>query len=564
MSTADKPSAVLRTATPTPPAIKHAPAPRKPVQQSLALPVSEPAPVKAQDVALTEHAGTPSRRMPVRAATKARLWLCIYLPALPLEALDKPQRSTARAVFAEEQGIRRVMLANEKATAAGIRVGLSVNAALSLLPGLQLEMRDMNEENRALKRLACWAEQFTSFVCIESTTTLLLEIAGSLRLFEGIAALRRRIARGCDEQGFTAQLAIAPTPLASRWFARAGREVCIDDTVHLNRPLSALPLHCLDWPDAVIESLGGMGITCVGDCLRLPRAGFARRFGATHLLQLDRALGRLPDPRVSYRSAERFCALQDLDEEQDDRELLLQVCRQLLHKLEQFLLSRQMQVQRVQFSFFHLRAATTHRVLRSVQAGRSAEHWFELLAIQFDRMVLPEAVISIRLRAEVGQLSSTATGRLLFDASTKPRDGSIACLVERLNARMGDACVRGVATVAEHRPQYAWHPVSVSDATPRRTVAMTCDNEQPLSLKLRRPLWMLKEPERLASEDSRPLYQGALTLLDGPERLESGWWDEDGIARDYFIALAVNGVHLWIYQDRSEKKVSWYLHGIFG
>jgi len=502
--------------------------------------------------------------MPVRATTKARLWLCIYLPVLPLEALGRQQQATARAVLGEEQGIRRVMLVNEKAAAAGIRAGLSVNAALSLLPGLQLEMRDLRQEEQALKRLASWAERFTSFVCIESPATLLLEIAGSLRLFEGIATLRRRIAQGCAEQGFTAQLAIAPTPLASRWLAKAGREVCIDDTVHLNRPLSTLPLHCLDWPDTVTESLGGMGITCVGDCLRLPRAGFARRFGATHLLQLDRALGRLPDPRVSYRSAERFCALQDLDEEQDDRELLLRVCRQLLRKLEQFLLSRQMQVQRVQFSFFHLRAAATHRVLGSVQAGRNAEHWFELLDIQFDRMVLPEAVISIRLRGEVGQLSSITTGRLLFDSSTKSRDGSIACLVERLNARMGDACVRGVATVAEHRPQYAWRPLSVSATAPHRTMVAACGKEQPLSLTLRRPLWMLKEPERLASEDSRPLYQGALTLLDGPERLESGWWDDDGIARDYFIALTVKGVHLWIYQDRNRKKAFWYLHGIFG
>lgn len=564
MPSSDKPSAVLQAATPTPPAIKRALYPRKPVQQSLALPSSEPTPVDVQDVVLTEHTEMPSLRMSVRATNKARLWLCIYLPMLPLEALDRQKRAAARAVFSDEQGIRRVMLTNKKAAAAGIKPGLSVNAALSLLPGLQLEMRDLRQEERALKRLASWAERFTSFVCIETPTTLLLEIAGSLHLFAGMATLRSRIARGCEEQGFTAQLAIAPTPLASRWFAKVGREVCIDDMAQLNRPLSALPLHCLDWPDSVAASLGGMGITCVGDCLRLPRAGFARRFGVAHLLQLDRALGRLPDPRESYRSAERFCALHDLDEEQDGRELLLRVCRQLLQKLEQFLLTRQMQVQRVRFSFFHLRAAATHRMLGSVQAGRNADHWFELLEVQFDRMTLPEAVISIRLRGGPGQLSSSVTDSLIFAPSTKSRSGSIACLVERLNARMGDACVHGVATVAEHRPQYAWRPVSVSDAAPRGTAMTGCGNEHLQPLKLWRPLWMLKEPERLASEDARPLYQGPLTLVDGPERLESGWWDDAGIARDYFVALTVKGAHLWIYQDRNTKKVSWYLHGIFG
>ena len=62
-------------------------------------------------------------------------------------------------------------------------------------------------------------------------------------------------------------------------------------------------------------------MTTVGDCLRLPREGFARRFGAQRLLQLDRALGRLPDPRTSWRAPERFCADYEMTEEQSDREV---------------------------------------------------------------------------------------------------------------------------------------------------------------------------------------------------------------------------------------------------
>jgi protein ImuB len=425
-------------------------------------------------------------------------------------------------------------------------------------------MRDTRQEELTLKRLASWAETFTSFVVIEAPTTLLLEIAGSLRLFAGLRTLRQRITRDCREQGFSTRLAIAPTPQASFWLAKAGRAVCIEDSAHLNSALSALPLHGLGWPHSVTEALAGMGITRVGDCLRLPRAGFVRRFGAARLRQLDRALGRLPDPRVSYRSPERFCATQDLDEEQSDRELLLQVCRQLLLQLERFLVLRQMQVQRVQFSFFHLRAGATCMVLGSAQAGRNASHWAELLAIKFERMILPEAVISICLRGGRCQLSSIATDNLLFDASKSFRDGSIATLVERLNTRIGEASVRGVAAVAEHRPQYAWRSSSVSAVAAAHMAPVACDSQYPMSLELRRPLWMLEPPQRLASEDARPLYQGTLTLMEGPERLESGWWDDDGIARDYFVALTMKGVLLWVYQDRQQKSLCWYLHGIFG
>jgi protein ImuB len=83
------------------------------------------------------------------------------------------------------------------------------------------------------------------------------------------------------------------------------------------------------------------------------------------------------------------------------------------------------------------------------------------------------------------------------------------------------------------------------------------------SLLLRRPLWILSEPRPLATEKGLPLYQGALTLLDGPERLETGWWDGAGIARDYFVGVNPAGMHLWVFRTRNRES-GWYLHGMFG
>ena len=82
-------------------------------------------------------------------------------------------------------------------------------------------------------------------------------------------------------------------------------------------------------------------------------------------------------------------------------------------------------------------------------------------------------------------------------------------------------------------------------------------------LNLQRPLWMLPEPAPLRVDDGYPLHQGRLRILDGPERLETGWWDEDGIARDYYTAINPRGVRLWVFRSRS-RNASWYLHGLFG
>ena len=89
-------------------------------QQLLALPLPE----------------SPPATLPVIAAR--RLWLCVHLPALPLEALNDDPLPAARAVFAEERGVRQVLLASGAAAAQGIGPGLSINAALALEPTLEL------------------------------------------------------------------------------------------------------------------------------------------------------------------------------------------------------------------------------------------------------------------------------------------------------------------------------------------------------------------------------------------------------------------------------------------
>jgi protein ImuB len=492
----------------------------------------------------------------VASTRNERLWFCIYLPNLPLDACRPGEEATV--IVEEQHGMHRVLLANARAEAAGVQPGQSSNAALALLPELRLEERSELREQQTLEALAGWLERFSSFVSIAGRDVLLLEVAGSLRLFGGLQRLRKRIACELHDKGFNASLAIAPTPLAATWLARAGRRSCIRDTANLAAALRKLPLYCLDWPPTICESLTGVGVTTVGDCLRLPRDAFTLRFGAERLLALDRALGHLSDPRTSWRAPERFVVDHEMTEEQSDRELLLVLCNELLLGHERFLLCRQLGTQRIRFSFFHLRAAATELTLGSATAERAADCWFDLLRLRFEQLTLPEPVIAIRLRGGITQPLATETGRLVFQGrKTGARRYSIAQLAERLSARIGDQSVSGITTVAEHRPQRAWRPHNLLVNKAAGAFAM-------LTRGLQRPLWMLPEPTPLPDEQGYPLHQGKLTLLEGPERLETGWWDADSIARDYYTAVNPAGMRLWVFRNRRREQPAWYLHGIFG
>lgn len=501
------------------------------------------------------------------------------MPGLPLDALRRDQPPGAFAVFEEHKGIRRLLMVDDEALAAGIEPGSSVNAALSLHPALILEERDPGREARVLRRLANWAERFTSSVVIESDDALLLEVAGSLRLFGGLDSIRQEIARGLVNRELTASIAVAPTPLAGVWLARArlgeaGGAGDPGDITRLAGRLAPVPLECVGWPAALVEKMHGMGVTRVGDCLRLPRQGFARRFGVRFLNELDRALGRLPDPRERFRTPERFSADYEFEAEQDDGELILHACRQLLQQLAGFLRVRQVQIQRLRFSFFHLRNDATHLLLGCVQPGQGVDHWFDLLRIRFEQISLPAPAIAIRLRGGRGEAAAMPTSGLL-DAGRSRRAGiPIERLVERLSARIGTAAVQGVATAADHRPQYAWRTTPPMASPPhcaaadggswnaRQVPELLQDFRRSHSLLLRRPLWILDEPEVLPVRDGCPLYQGRELRLEDPERLESGWWDAAGIARDYFAARSEDGVCLWVYRER--RSGDWYLHGRFG
>jgi len=52
---------------------------------------------------------------------------------------------------------------------------------------------------------------------------------------------------------------------------------------------------------------------------------------------------------------------------------------------------------------------------------------------------------------------------------------------------------------------------------------------------------------------------------DGPERIESGWWDGGDCRRDYFVAENPDGEIVWIYRDhrRGTDDGEWWLHGWF-
>jgi protein ImuB len=430
---------------------------------------------------------------------------------------------------------------------------MALNSALALLPDAQVRARDSRRERMLLEAVAMMALDFTPRVNLDPPDGVLLEVRGSLRLFGGVRPLCARIGERLSARGLAPRIALTPTRLASLWFARAGIEVVLRRPEALAGRLAALPLACTRWPERSLRSLATMGVRAVGDCLRLPRDGFTRRFELQMRLDLDRALGHAPDPRAAFVPGERFAARRDLEPELTDTARLQRACEPLLDELCAFLQARGASVESLELRFLHRAAPPTRLRLRFAEPVTAAARIAALLRERLARAEWPEPVRSVRLRS--GPLSEARAQPGDLFALDRGRASAVPQLVERLRARLGEEAVHGLCLVPEHRPEAAWCRWS----DPSDLNKGECP---PSFTGILRPLWLLAEPQRLDGEE-QPRYHGALELEEGPERIESGWWDGRDVRRDYYVARTPAGVRVWIFRERRTPG-GWFLHGVFG
>jgi len=485
-------------------------------------------------------------------AVTPRLWLAIYLPRFALEALGTQHTaSLPMAVIAGSGAGSVVVAAGACAEAAGVRMHMSASAACALVPNLVLASRDEAAETAALEGLAAWAGQFTSLVSLVSPQGLLLEIGGSLALFGGLDALLARLRHAVAALGYSACFGIAPTPLGAWLLARADRPEPVTAMHRLAACLAPVPLDCLDLPAEVVGSLRKIGIQRFADCCRLPRDGVARRTDPRLLAYLDRALGKRADPRLPYTPPATFQRRLSLPGEVKDTQTLLSAAQRLLLELAGYLQSRASGVQALEWHLAHRRGPATRLSTELVAPSRDAAHLLLLLHERLARVALAEAVVYLGLRVRDILPLAPSSQDLFGEAGVA--GGDWPGLVERLRSRLGRTAVQGLALSAQHRPEKAWRCCAPGQGS--ATAPPPVDYS-------RRPLWLLDPPEALRTVAGEPWLQGRLNLSRGPERIESGWWDGQDIARDYFEALHASGACYWIYRDLREQR-AWYLHGVF-
>jgi protein ImuB len=416
--------------------------------------------------------------------------------------------------------------------------------------------------------LGIWALQFTPKVALLEESVV-AEVSGSARLFGGIESLHAQVEAGAAELG--ARVAWAPTGTAALALVRHGLapDACDGFRGPLAPILDVLPLEALTAVKQHQPTLARIGCRTLGNVRQLPRGGLGRRFDKALLAALDQAYGLRPEAYAWITLPERFHVRLELMSRVETAPALLFAARRLLLQMAGWLVARRLGTTAFTLRWCHdtLRAKDAgtggELTVRTAQATQNIEHLARLLAEHLAQVTLLAPAGDLELLAS--EVAPVVEESRSFLPDTLRKGANTDLALERIQARLGAACVRRPVLSADHRLEWMqrWE-INLA----QRTKATA---PSPGALPL--PTWVLDAPLRLMERDNRPYYQGPLQLLLGPDRVEGGWWhrssaEEDAlplnVQRDYWLALSPHAGVLWVFQQRlAQDQTAWFLHGHF-
>lgn len=472
------------------------------------------------------------------SSARASLWAGLYCPALPLSAVWEATPGIGPvAVHHYQRGQARIFQAGRIARQHGVRPGQGLNQALALLPQLQSRPRNPAMEQRALEQIALAAYGHSHQVVLAPPDTVLLEIAGSQRLRGDLMMLLDQLRDELRTQGFQVRCGTAPIPIAARLLAPLSRHCTSMDT--LKPILDELLIADLNLASDQVQALAGCGLERLGGLMRLNASERARRFGPALNTELSRLYGLEPTPLAAWQPPERYRQRLELPVASDRSEALIFAFNRALDHLGGWLQVRDRALTRLQLRLEREDGGNPIALSLSLaRPGFDRARLLELLGLKLDRIRLPAAIAALLLRAE-----STAEHRPpqadLWSGHN--RGDAWPALLDRLRARLGEEGLSSIAPRSDHRPEKAWAWVPPGTTAP-------CTETRP------RPTWLLPEP--------RPCRRVNFRLEEGPERIETGWWDGQDCRRDYWIARDRQGRRVWIFHEH-EPRSGWFLHGLF-
>ncbi|MFH4600167.1 Y-family DNA polymerase [Vibrio diabolicus] len=464
------------------------------------------------------------------------LWIYLHFPRLQLDALFGDNQ--AQPVVIVESQRCQIIQYNEIAEQQGIKPGMGLGSAASLCRDLQVHPYHPHTEWSKLQEIAQWLYLITSDVVLMPNQGILLRATPMLTLYEGLDNYWNKVSNHLTKLQLSFQFGCGFSPLSAKLMALAGANVLSDDKSLIEQMLFPLPLPLTDLSSSMVEKLHRVGVTSLKGLLELPLQDIARRFDIDLVNYVGRLTGQFKHPVDFYHPTESFQVYLELLFELENVQWIEKPLAKLLRQLETFLKLRDKVAFELCLTLHRREKQEQHLQLTSAQGDYLCQRWQQLASLSLESLSLNGPVTGLTLKV-VRQGEPLSASRDLF-AGQKGNMNALE-LLSLLQAKLGKSAVLKPNIACDPRPEKAsqYRPADAPD-----------EKEHAIPSILR-PAMQLPTPIAL---------QEQVSLVHGPERIVSGWWDGDEIMRDYYIAHTKQGRWLWIFRDQHKH---WFLHGYF-
>lgn len=513
------------------------------------------------------------------------MFACLFAPDFPVQAALRLEPEDKREVLKQSPiailegpaSLLRVMATNEPARLAGIEIEMSKLQA-ETCGRVWLRKRFPANENAAQMALLDCATSFSPRVESTAPGTVILDLAGTEKLFGRAQAIAQKISLRASEFGFDLNVSIAANPDSAFYAARGFTGITIVPAGEEAERLGSLPVDvlCIS-PEmlGMMETLDSWGIRNLRALALLPPVPVVERLGQGGLRLQKIARGETRRPLAPAEVSADFIESFEFDDPVETLESLTFILNRLLQQVCVRLASRSLATNELR-----LKLELEARQLRTGENKEIYERAWKLpLPIQDSKVLFrlvyldlegnpqPAPIQKITVQAVAVKPRFAQSG--LFTPAS-PQTEQLEITLARIRGVVGNADEKGIDCVGSpraldtHKPDsFNLQPFSgvdeESDSLPSSSPV--------ISLRIFRPA-----PEttvELAGEKpcSVTLRKKLLRVLaaSGPWRSSGNWWDASSTwTRDEWdVALkTTEGVGFYrIYLDRIKNQ--WFVEGCF-
>jgi protein ImuB len=484
------------------------------------------------------------------------LWIYLHFPRLQLDLIEAAE-FVPESAFELSQHPASKMLQSKSQTLPRAVVDVSTNSLCQLnkkalaqglsLNNLQLHEYSHEVQSNHIVNIADHLYLVTSDIVLAAPNAIILRVQNMLALYGGLTPYWQVIKQVLMRQGVDFIAASSYSVQGAKVLALNHKPLISDDRGYIASILNQCALSYTDIDPKDLRKLARIGVKTYANLHALPIAELANRVSRFSMSIINELQGKQAARVTFYQPKPRYHDYLELLYEISLTTKLLPVIGLSIDKLSEFLRLRNAHCLSIDMRFFQRDHDPQTYTFGSIRPIYRTADWLDIIRLKLESVKFESPVYALSLACEQYEIAEVANDDMFSQKSTHL---AALTLLSRLQSKLGHKGVNQLHFVGDFRPEQSTLVCAI-DAHSAKSATKYKNVNATNSIFADRPGLLLCAPESLRLQ---------VQIIKGPERIQTGWWDDKPINRDYYIGQSQDGQQVWIFKTPTQE---WFLHGYF-